>query len=144
MPHRVALTLSEREERPVQDEDSKTKTLLCLHSSTHSAGGAFSDRVRDVDRVARRPDSHDVATSLFSFLHSAFRLWLYLALPLPPPSYLTTHVNRHTPQVALSLYFTLPPKFRACAVMFLGAIIGASTCGRSTGRPVRSVFCGAV
>ena len=69
------------------------------------------------------------------FLHSAayfFRLWLYLALPLPPPSYLTTHVNRHTPQVALSLYFTLPPKFRACALMFLGAIIGASTCGRST------------
>ena len=69
-------------------------------------------------------------------MHSAayffVRLWLYLALPLPPPSYLTTHVNRHTPQVALSLYFTLPPKFRACALMFLGAIIGASTCGRST------------
>ena len=40
-------------------------------------------------------------------------------------------INQHT-TVALSLYFTLGPKFRACALMFLGAIIGASTCGRST------------
>ena len=40
--------------------------------------------------------------------------------------------TRLTTTVALSLYFTLGPKFRACALMFLGAIIGASTCGRST------------